>query len=55
MQGNYPFEEGTMVEMNWKFIFKGAKWIISTLIQLHLNAQGETTADFLKSKVICSE
>ena len=52
---NYPFEEGTMVEMNWKFQIKGKKFGISTLIQIHTNAHGEVTAYVDKSKVICSE
>lgn len=51
----YPFEEGTMVEMNWKYMIKGEKFGISTLIQLHVNAHGELTADVLKEKVICTE
>jgi hypothetical protein len=55
MPEDYPFEEGTMVEMNWKFLIKGAKFGISTLIQLHQNAHGELTATVEKSKVICTE
>lgn len=52
---NYPFEEGTMVEMNWKFQIKGKKFGISSLIQIHFNAQGEPTATVEKTKVICSD
>ena len=55
MPENYPFEEGTMVEMNWKFLIKGKKFGMSTLIQLHKNANGDLTATVEKSKVICSE
>ena len=55
MPENYPFEEGTVVEMNWKFQIKGKKFGFSTLIQLHRNAQGELTATVEKSKAICSE
>jgi hypothetical protein len=55
MPENYPFEEGTTVEMNWKFQIRGDRWGMSTLIQLHRNAKGEVTADVEKSEVICSE
>lgn len=55
MPEDYPFESGTMVEMNWKFQIKGKKFGYSTLIQVHVNANGELKADVYKEKVICSE
>lgn len=55
MPDDYPFEEGTLVEMNWKFQIRGKKFGISSLIQIHFNAQGEPTATVEKSKIICSE
>ncbi len=55
MPENYPFEEGTMVEMNWKFLIKGEKFGYSTLIQIHVNANGELTTNILKEKILCTE
>jgi hypothetical protein len=55
MPEDYPFEAGTMVEMNWKFLIKGAKFGISSLIQIHVNANGEVKANVEKFKVICSD
>lgn len=55
MPEDYPFEEGTYVEMNWKFQIKGKKFGLSTLIQIHRNAHGVITANVEKTKVICSE
>jgi hypothetical protein len=51
----YPFDEGTMVEMNWKFMIKGEAFGISTLIQIHRNAKGELTAEVEKTRTICRE
>ena len=51
----YPFAEGTMVEMNWKFQIRGQKWGMSSLIQIHTNANGEPTANVVRTKVICKE
>jgi hypothetical protein len=55
MPEDYPFEEGTMVEMNWKYLIKGKKFGFSSLIQIHRNANGEITAEVVKSKAICSD
>ncbi len=55
MPDNYPFEEGSMVEQNWKFIYGGEKYGVSTLIQLHINAKGVVTVDNSKTKIICTE
>jgi agmatine/peptidylarginine deiminase len=49
-------EEGTMVEMNWKFILKGGmKFTLSTMVQIHQNAKGQVVVDLYKSKIDCNE
>ena len=48
--------EGTLIEMNFKFILKGGeKTGMSTLIQLHQNAKGQVTADVQKTWADCNE
>ncbi len=49
-------EEGTLIEMNWKFILKGVgKFHWSTLVQVHQNAKGEVIVDMHKSWIDCNE
>ena len=47
-------EEGTYIAMNFRFNARGmiANW--STLIQLHMNAKGEVTAEVYKEVVNCN-
>lgn len=48
--------EGSMISMNFKFISKGGiKFTMSTMIQLHVNANGELTAEVYNEKVECNE
>lgn len=48
-------EEGTMVEMAWKYIIGGEKFYLSTLMQIHKNAKGEVKVDFTKTWANCNE
>jgi hypothetical protein len=47
-------QEGTLVGMNFRFTGKGMMLNWSMLIQLHMNANGEVTAEVYKEVVNCN-
>ena len=54
MPEELPKEEGSMVAMNFRFNARGMMVNWSTLIQLHINANGEVTAEVYKEVVNCN-
>jgi hypothetical protein len=48
-------EEGTYIEMNWKFIIGGEVYKLAYMVQLHKNANGEVKVDNSKAIMNCIE
>jgi hypothetical protein len=51
LDGIMPAEnpiEGTFVSMSFKYIFKGHPFSLSALVQIHINANGDVTAEVIK-------
>lgn len=51
----YPFDEGSYVEMNFKWMYKGIVYGGKFRTQLHINANGEITADQSVGEMYCRD